>query len=204
MNELGSYLKTLRGERSLREVAEKCGISHTYLDTLEKGYDPRTKKVRKPNPDILEKLATYYGVDYEYLMRLVGYIERRELNDEMGSYFLSKIKDTLKLLTSENMFFDDLKSDIQDLEEKYSNLLEINESITPEWLIKQATKAEYDSEWMYDLIGDLQNITEKYNLDLELNAFLLREDITYKGHVISDNEKQLITAYLDTLFTKGD
>lgn len=44
MNELGKYLKELRGEKSLREAAKQIGISHTYLDTIEKGFDKRSKK----------------------------------------------------------------------------------------------------------------------------------------------------------------
>lgn len=44
MNEFGEFLKKLRGKKSIREVAKDIGISHTYLSTLEKGFDPRTKK----------------------------------------------------------------------------------------------------------------------------------------------------------------
>ncbi|WP_328053918.1 hypothetical protein [Bacillus paramycoides] len=47
MADLGLYLKKLRGKRSLRELAKATGISHTYLSTLEKGFDPRSYIVEK-------------------------------------------------------------------------------------------------------------------------------------------------------------
>ncbi|WP_342042831.1 helix-turn-helix domain-containing protein [Bacillus sp. OTU2372] len=74
MNEFGNYLKELRGKLSLRDVQKGTGISHTYLSTLEKGYDPRTKKQRKPTPEILKKLSLFYGVSYTELMDKAGYI----------------------------------------------------------------------------------------------------------------------------------
>lgn len=43
-NELGEKIRKARGDLSLRDFAKKCGISHTHLDSIEKGYDPRTGK----------------------------------------------------------------------------------------------------------------------------------------------------------------
>ncbi|WP_100400609.1 helix-turn-helix domain-containing protein [Bacillus sp. FJAT-44742] len=74
MNDFGNYLKELRGERSLRDVQKGTGISHTYLSTLEKGFDPRTKKQRKPTPETLKKLASYYDISYTTLLEKAGYI----------------------------------------------------------------------------------------------------------------------------------
>ncbi|MTD31835.1 helix-turn-helix domain-containing protein [Planomicrobium sp. YIM 101495] len=74
MNEFGEYLRKLRGKKSLRTVSDEAGISHTYLSTLEKGYDPRTQKGRKPNPDVLKKIAKALGTDYNDLMFAAGYI----------------------------------------------------------------------------------------------------------------------------------
>lgn len=75
MNELSHLLSELRKEKSksLRQASKDIGISHTYLDSLEKGYDPRTKKERKPTPDVLRKLSDYYNVSYVSLMKLAGY-----------------------------------------------------------------------------------------------------------------------------------
>ncbi|RXZ00856.1 helix-turn-helix domain-containing protein [Fictibacillus sp. S7] len=73
MDDFGNYLKELRGDRSIREVARAIGISHTYLTTLEKGFDPRTKKPRRPHPDVINKLASHYGVRNGDLAIKAGY-----------------------------------------------------------------------------------------------------------------------------------
>lgn len=77
MDELSDLLRRLRKDfnMSLRDVQEATGLSHTYLSTLEKGYDPRTKKKRNPSPAVLQTLARFYRVKYDELMQLAGYLE---------------------------------------------------------------------------------------------------------------------------------
>lgn len=70
----GDVLRQLRGSRSLREMERITGISHTYLSSLEKGYDPRTGKVRKPTPETLRKLSAL-GISYKELMKTAGYAD---------------------------------------------------------------------------------------------------------------------------------
>ena len=43
---LGTVVRNYRQENhlSLRAFGEMCGISHTTIDCIEKGYDPRTGK----------------------------------------------------------------------------------------------------------------------------------------------------------------
>lgn len=71
---------------SLREAALKIGISHGYLDKLEKGFDPRTQTSNKPTPETLKLIADAYHLDYNNLMMLCGYIDPQTL----------KIPETLK------------------------------------------------------------------------------------------------------------
>ena len=67
--ELGSYLKGLRGDwgLSLRDIEGRCTISNGYLSLLE--HD----KVKQPSPKVLWSLAQCYEVDYLDLMRRAGY-----------------------------------------------------------------------------------------------------------------------------------
>lgn len=41
---VSKVIKGLRGDQSLRAFADKCGVSHTTIDNLEKGLDARTGK----------------------------------------------------------------------------------------------------------------------------------------------------------------
>lgn len=69
MQELSIYLKKLRGEMSIRQVAEKTGISNAYLSQLESG------KRDNPHPEILKKLAKFYGIPIIELLKKSGYLE---------------------------------------------------------------------------------------------------------------------------------
>ncbi|WP_342537295.1 helix-turn-helix transcriptional regulator [Sporosarcina sp. FSL K6-3508] len=82
MMKLGEYIKQLRGKTSLREASEKIGISHTYLDTVEKGFDKRSGKPINPTPDTLKLIAQAYNCDYGKLMALAGYWSEEESENE--------------------------------------------------------------------------------------------------------------------------
>lgn len=75
-NELGSYLRELRGKRSLREVSSlsKGRISHNYISNSEKGVTGRGNEF-KPSPEKLKVFSEVYNVSYNHLMSLAGYTE---------------------------------------------------------------------------------------------------------------------------------
>lgn len=66
---LGQVLKDARTRRklTLRDVERNTGISNGHLSLLESG------AVLKPSPNLLEKLASLYGVSYSLLLELAGY-----------------------------------------------------------------------------------------------------------------------------------
>ena len=78
-NKLGNFLREKRGEMSLRDFANKLDISHTYLDSLEKGYDSRNKKPVRVTVDTLSKIAK--ALD-EPLEKLVALSENKDYNLE--------------------------------------------------------------------------------------------------------------------------
>ena len=81
MEKLGELLKRLRGKESLRDAGKRIGISHTYLDTVEKGFDKRSGKPVKPTPETLKLISQGYNYDYEELMKVAGYLDAED-NDE--------------------------------------------------------------------------------------------------------------------------
>ena len=65
-----SRLRHVKGRRiSLREVERETGISNEYLSQLERGI------ATKPAPDLLQKLAKYFGVPYESFLIAAGYLK---------------------------------------------------------------------------------------------------------------------------------
>lgn len=73
-NELGKYLKQLRGRESLRDVSHRINgkLSFSYIGDLEKGINRRGNPIN-PSPDTLKILANAYHTDYWRLMELAGY-----------------------------------------------------------------------------------------------------------------------------------
>ncbi len=69
-NELGNFLREQRGTISLREFAKRIGISHTYLDCIEKGFDFRTEKPVSISVETLRLIADGLGLNVLFLANL--------------------------------------------------------------------------------------------------------------------------------------
>ena len=79
MNYIGNYIKEYRGKMSLRTFADKCGISHTHLDSIEKGYDPRTGKAVKVTVETLKKIANAMNMTINDLLIRSGDVKVAEI-----------------------------------------------------------------------------------------------------------------------------
>lgn len=66
---LGSVLKKCREDKrlTLRDVEDDTEISNAYLSQLE------SNKIKKPSPNVLNKLSDLYKIQYSTLMKLAGY-----------------------------------------------------------------------------------------------------------------------------------
>ncbi len=73
IDKLSEFVRTKRGNMSLREFAKLCGdISHTQIDSIERGVDPRTGKPVRPTVETLAKIAQGTGVTVAYLAALAN------------------------------------------------------------------------------------------------------------------------------------
>ncbi|WP_342412325.1 helix-turn-helix domain-containing protein [Bacillus sp. FSL K6-1560] len=129
MNNLGNYLRELRGSLSMREAAKRIGISHTYLDKIEKGRDPRSGKPIKPTPETLRMISKAYNCDYEELMVVAGYIEsnqsKKEKDIELESLTPNqkKIYDWAK--SQDGLFFHEKPEDLDELLKEFELVYEL-------------------------------------------------------------------------------
>lgn len=69
MKSLGEVIKKAREDNklSLRDVEDETDISNAYLSQLE------SNKIKKPSPNVLNKLCDLYKIQYSVLMKLAGY-----------------------------------------------------------------------------------------------------------------------------------
>ncbi len=82
---LGQYLASIRADRkmTLRDVEEATNkqVSNAYLSQIE------NDKIRKPSPNVLHTLAELYGISFEKLMEMAGYLmssTKRAENEQHG------------------------------------------------------------------------------------------------------------------------
>ena len=64
----GALLRELRGRPSLREVHRRTGISNLHLSRIEKGE-------QQPGLNVLRRLAAFYNVDLQFLVRRAGLLD---------------------------------------------------------------------------------------------------------------------------------
>lgn len=89
---LGELLKEMRGDMSLRDAAEKLGVSHTYLQRLESGVDPRSGKKIIPSITTLRTIAEGYKVPLESLLSVAGFLD--DQTSENGSSRIDRVRET--------------------------------------------------------------------------------------------------------------
>lgn len=122
MARLGDLIK-LKRERmglSLRDFAEMCNMSHSYIRNLEYG-DPRTGKDIVPTLDYLEKLAPVLDMSLEDLLRGIGYIQ--EMNNQFEPSDLKLLRQGKKSSGSFSHLRDELQRFVADpLNEEYLKL----------------------------------------------------------------------------------
>lgn len=58
----------MRKNLSLREAADMIGVSHTYLNALEKGQHPKTGRPVNPSAKMLHRISEGYGIPLEELL----------------------------------------------------------------------------------------------------------------------------------------
>jgi len=70
MNKLGKTVKARRQAMgmSLREFGALCGMSHTHIDSIEKGYDVRSGRAVNPTSATIKKLALALGMTESELL----------------------------------------------------------------------------------------------------------------------------------------
>src|ERR1700750_1990585 len=75
-SDLGSFIRELRehAQVSVRQLAERSGVSNPYLSQVERG-------LRKPSADVLSQIAKALRISAEVLYIRAGILEPSETNE---------------------------------------------------------------------------------------------------------------------------
>lgn len=200
-NHFGNYIKKLRGTDSIRETAKNIGISHTYLNSLEKGFDPRTKKERKPTPLVVKQLSDYFKVPYTDLLQKAGYITENELSsnkqlsqkemEEYSTYLYNKYLDKYNKSTIEGKAIRELPNEIS----REIILESIRKTFTNPFLTFESFEEIAKTDYILLVISNsiveeyVQTFKSNHNIinlvDRKLDEFLFLEDYPHY-----DNDKR--------------
>ena len=74
--DIGSFIRSQReaAQVSVRQLAEKAGVSNPYLSQIERG-------LRKPSADVLQQIAKALRVSAEVLYVRAGFLEPSETSE---------------------------------------------------------------------------------------------------------------------------
>lgn len=119
--ELGELLKRLRGNKSLRQVADITQLSHTYISDIEKGFRRDTRTPINPSPDTLKRMSDAYNFPYEEMLRVAGYLEVN-----IDTTHLSEYQKTILewVLSREHIYPDEKKKNILELLDTFELIYE--------------------------------------------------------------------------------
>lgn len=95
---IGSVLKEARLQKgiSLRELSDQIGISHAYVNKLEKGINPQTGREVTPTMDTIVKIANGLSIPVKELLDQCGYFEPDENDTALDIH--GYISDTISTL----------------------------------------------------------------------------------------------------------
>lgn len=136
-NKLGEFLRKERKKKnmSLRDFSEYLGISHTYLNKLENGIDPRTSKPVSPTIETLKQISNAMNISLDTLLQISGYIPKKNNYDSDSSIpeYFETPQDAIKFILEQPMIANfggyDLElmedDEIMDMAEDVADMLRI-------------------------------------------------------------------------------
>lgn len=92
----GGMLRLFRTKKgmSLREVAQRCGISAPYLSDIERGYR------EPPYQELLEKLMDVLALQGKtrFQLECMAYIERKKISEDLVEYLCVQAPASLEFI----------------------------------------------------------------------------------------------------------
>lgn len=182
-NYIGEYIRKYRGKMSLRDFANKCGISHTHLDNIEKGIDGKTGKPVNITVEVLKKISNAMNMSVNDLLLCSGEVRLEDIIYDNAE----PIKDTIRIaiygsikagvpLESQNDIVDymDIPKDWTKGNKQLFGLKLSGDSMYPKYQDKEI------------VIFEQSNDLEKYN-NKDCAVMINHTDSTFKKVSITEN-----------------
>ncbi|MNW41399.1 HTH-type transcriptional repressor RghR [compost metagenome] len=220
--EFGQFLKAIRKEKgiTLNQLGHTTGLSQPYLSQIENG------KKGIPSPEVLKKLALNLDIDYDELSVHAGITDGKSIKIKQMSYAASIIIDTILSITeSAKTKYPNMNAYINYIENFEEHLeigrsggeASINDLKRMLWRL-EGDEDSYESligsrsdarkiEGLLDALSDVLEDSSELNITRnstakfkELILYLDQTDITYNGHVLTEQDKHRVLDVLKILF----
>lgn len=215
---LGERIKKKRKENKLTQkaLAGILGIDHTTVSKWESNiYEPDTKTLNKlaellsVSTDYLIGTKYPYRIDYSIMLN-----NPRVLNDAIKYFINLLFNNQLPISSSiESEVFDAVSKEIENYKIEIKDTINIlNTSIKKEEQLSNIICSVSNVMFKVDLLEALQKIAIKYylwfdeastleNRDIkDLKKILLKDQLTYDGKKISEQQIKLIQNFLEVMF----
>ncbi|WP_064202822.1 helix-turn-helix domain-containing protein [Brevibacillus brevis] len=227
-HEFGKYLKALRKSKNItvKSLAELSGVSQSYLTNVEnnKRGIPSPDILKKlegplgvPYKELMVKAGHWNEADSPAPLE--------DIKNRMTSQLDEAIRFFVLLLNSgqvgERPFAGKIQGELWNVIDdacvkhgvKSGRKIDMTSGNKSEQIAGAIQEIE-NTSFKTDLLIELQRIAHEYHLwedpridagikplkQITLEEILQQPSITYHGHQLTDQDKQLITVYLDTLF----
>lgn len=180
---IGEFIRSKRKEQklTLKQLAEKIGLSHTYLSQIELGD-------RNVSPDMLEKVSIALDVPYIDLMAKAGYID-----EQIKEAFEKSEKNSFrKLFAKEND------------EVNFKNFLEImyQKDKNYDFIFDLSAKTKIDINTFNKIMNDQEIEVEFTNEEISLLAEYFDYPFTFM-YLLTNNRQNLFGAPITKKILEG-
>lgn len=99
-NKMGQYVRMRRLDMgmSLREFGKLCGMSHTHIDSIEKGTDIRTGRRVNLTASSISKLASALGITDTELLNMGETVPEQASNAQLKAALFGDINASDRML----------------------------------------------------------------------------------------------------------
>ncbi|MGD6879271.1 helix-turn-helix domain-containing protein [Bacillus infantis] len=200
MEHFGEYIKEkrLKAGLTISELAKGSGVSQPYISQLERG----RRGKGKPSPEILKKLEDSLGVDYNELMERAGYLSKEDVEfrqsrlDDPYSKKNYEIIDRLQRVLPEFEYNHNVFIPLKIADELAKLLDDGNEEGLRSYIQKEDVRRFLFNE---DEDDEGSASVMRYAKNNELEDILKKHFVSYKSVQLSEEDKKLISIFLDTL-----
>ncbi len=179
MQKLKEIIKEYRklNKLSLRDFSDLCDLSHTYIDKIEKGKDPRNGNAIEPTLDSLEKISLGLNLTLNELLiklgKIKGNVNQIEYEKSNGT------KQLLNTILSNNLKASRTKKGLT------------QEQVAKDLMITKVSISRYENGTREPKIETLESLSNYYNVSVD---YLLGKT-SIENHTTTDEISKIINAY---------